>query len=172
MSGYDKTLQPQIFSHLRLAEFICVFFSSGCPYGLELSSVLRDKQKEALENLNTVIGDEELKTKLAIGHVLNDTPPSTDVGVERLLGTRGVFESLDPMCQALPEEFYNRWDGDFVAMSQSGLSGFGAIEEACALVWMKLEEGLESIAKHWVTDAHWAIRRWSSNFLLHLGAFG
>ena len=34
----------------------------------------------------------------------------------------------------------------------------------------KLEDKIEFMAKHRAPEAHWAIRRWSSNFFLHLGA--
>lgn len=165
----SRAAAADVFSLAVRRIYMCLF-GSYCPHGLEASDSLRKEQLAALRMLHEAIGDEDSNVKAAIYHVIHGRAPSTDVGVTRLLGSSGVIASVDPAGEALPAEFYECWDSDFEAIPQSNLSGFGAIEEACTLIWRKLEQGIEFAAEHWAPEAHWAIRRWSSNFFLHLGA--
>lgn len=158
-----------IFSLVVRRIYMCLF-GSYYPYGLEASDYLRNKQLEALKIMYGVFEDENSNAKAAIFHVIHNMPPSTDVGVTRLLGSSGVIASLDPLGEALPTEFYENWDLDSEEIQQGNAIGFGAIEEACVYIWKSLEDKIEFAAEHWAPDAHWAIRRWCSNFFLHLGA--
>lgn len=158
-----------IFSLAARRIYMCLF-ASHCPYGLEADDSLRKRQLQAIRMLEAVVEDEGIEARTAVRQVVNAQPPSTDVGVTRILGKNGVLADLDPCREGLPVEFYERWDSDLEAVRQNGVSALGPIEQACLVTWRKLEEKLESAADHLVNEAHWALRRWASNYLLHLGA--
>ena len=164
-----KAATSDVFSLATRRIYMCLF-GSFCPYGLEVSDSIRKEQLYALGQLHEAIGDSSPEVQAAIRHVIHREPPSTDVGVTRLLGSSGAIASIDPTREALPKIFYDFWDSDFEAILQSNLSNFGSIEEECTTIWRKLEQGIEFASEHWAPKAHWAIRRWSSNFLLHFGA--
>ena len=165
----EKNLSGDVFSLAVRRIYMCLF-ASYCPHGLEASGALRKRQLEALQTLVKDIGDENPEIRKIMEHVINASSPSTDVGVTRLLDRDGVIANIDPCREALPPEFYDSWDSCFEATRQGNPAVLGAIEEACAEVWEKLEQGIEFTAEHWASEAYWAIRRWSSNYFLHLGA--
>lgn len=164
-----KATSHDIFS-LATRRVYMSLFASYSPYGLEGADRLRKRQLVALRELMDVLADGNAQTLAAIRHVVEANHPSTDVGVTRLLGETGIIPSLDPCREALPSEFYDRWDSDFDAVPTSGGPCFTDIERAYLSIWRELEESLELSADHSVSEAHWALRRWSSNYLLHLGA--
>jgi hypothetical protein len=123
-----------------------------------------------LRVLHDVLKDVDVEATAAVHHVISAHPPSIDVGVTRLLGRDGVIASLDPCREALPGEFYERWDSDYEAIPMDDLIAVGAIEQACVSIWRKLGQGIELAAEHSASEAYRALRRWSSNYLLHLGA--
>ncbi len=139
------------------------------PYGLEVVERQHIQQIGAFRDLWNNIDPSKTRTRTAIRHIIDDSPPSTDVGVTRLLGKGGIIASLDPCREALPAEFYDRWDSDFEAVPDDSKL-FTEIEKTCISIWKDLEESLEQTADYTRSRAHWALRRWSSNFLLHLGA--
>lgn len=165
----SKVAAGDVFSLAVRRIYMCLF-ASYCPYGLEAPDPLRRRQLAALRELHEIIKDEDAEAKAAVHHVFSSRPPSTDVGVTRLLGRDGVIASLDPCREALPAEFYEGWDSDFEAIRQNDQFVFGPIEQACISIWKKLEQGVELAADHSASEAHWALRRWSSNYSLHLGA--
>ena len=145
-------------------------FASSSPYGLEANDVLREQQRSALVELRDKIPEEETVTRAALGCVLGDQVPSIDVGVKRLLGADGTIAALDPLKEALPADFYDRWDTANANIVDIGSSCITGVEKACLEAWAELEESLELAADYSVARIYWAVRRWSSNFLLHLGA--
>lgn len=165
----DKITGNDVFS-LATRRVYMSLFASFFPYGLEAVEKLRKQQLDAFQKLRESIGVGNAQTCAAIGHLIEDPPPSTDVGVTRLLGENGVIASLDPCKEALPAEFYDRWDSDFDAIPTSGGPCITEIERTCLSIWKELEESLELAADYSVSESHWALRRWSSNYLLHLGA--
>jgi len=158
-----------IFSLVTRRVYMCLF-ASHSPHGLEVVDALRKRQLEALRWLFDEMDTENAESRAAVAHVVRAQHPSTDVGVTRLLGATGIIASLDPCREALPADFYERWDADFDAVPEAGGVLFTAIERACVSIWRELEECLELAAEHSVPEAYWALRRWSSNFLLHFGA--
>lgn len=163
----DRVTSQDIFA-LASRRIYMSLFASYCPYGLEAVEALRKRQLEALCGLRDAVEGGQLKAREAIRHIDETDPPSTDVGVTRLLGENGIIASLDPCREALPDGFYDRWDSDFDAVPGSPL--LTEIERSCLSIWKELEECLGLAAGHSVTEVHWALRRWTSNFLLHLGA--
>lgn len=164
----NKARDGDIFSLAARRIYMCLF-ASYCPYGLEVSDPLRRRQQNGLRSLYEIINSNESEALAALKNVIGTHAPSTDVGAARLLGRDGVIASLDPCREALPPEFYERWDSDFETMSQHNPLVAGSLEQACLSIWATLELGLEFAAVHSATEAHWALRRWSSNFLMHLG---
>ena len=165
----SRVAKNDVFSLAVRRIYMCLF-GSFCPYGLEPCDSLREEQLDALKELISENVEEETEVKEAVDHVIFGQHPTTDIGVTRILGSNGVFASIDPIKESLPANFYEYWDSDFETFQSNNVNGFGAVEEKCALVWKKLEDKIEFIAKHRAPEAHWAIRRWSSNFFLHLGA--
>jgi hypothetical protein len=164
-----RATSNDIFS-LATRRIYMSLFASYCPYGLEAVDRLRKEQLDAFRGLWKSMGEANTRTHRAIRHVVDAHAPSTDVGVTRLLGEKGVIASLDPCREALPAEFYDCWDSDFDAVPTSETPYFTDLERACLSIWKELEESLELAAEHSVSEAHWGLRRWSSNYLLHLGA--
>ena len=164
-----KVTSNDIFS-LAARRIYMNLFASFSPYGLEAVEGLRKQQLDAFTKIRDAIDEDSIKTRAAIEHVIVHNPPSTDVGVTRLLGENGVIASLDPCWEALPVEFYDLWDSDFDAIPLSEGPCFTEIERNCLSIWKETEESLEFAADHTVSESHWALRRWSSNYLLHLGA--
>lgn len=145
-------------------------FASFAPFGLESAPSLRKKQLDAFRRLEEVIRDNDQKYKAIFRRIIRDQPPSTDVGTTRLLGEEGILAQIDPCRESLPSSFYDTWDGDYRFIQENDNPLLTKIERRCAEVWAFLEQTMESIHDHSVFEAHWALRRWSSNFLLHFGA--
>jgi hypothetical protein len=158
-----------VFSLATRRIYMC-FLASHSPHGLEPVAVLQKRQLTGLRWLYGAMDAGKAESRAAMMRVVKPQPPSTDVGVTRLLGASGIMASLDPCREALPADFYGRWDAEFDAMHDEGGSLFTLIEQACVTVWKELEECLEMASEYSVPEAHWALRRWSSNFLLHFGS--
>lgn len=159
-----------IFSLAARRIYMCLF-ASYCPHGLETEVSLRKRQLKALD---WVIKDtsiiNENHGRQALSHVAKHKAPSTDVGITRLLSEKGMLAELDPCRESMPYEFYERWDIDSDKIDSTEGELITKIESDCISTWRNLEECLESAVQHSVSESHWALRRWSSNFLLHLGA--
>jgi len=148
-------------------------FVPYCPRGLEPMEMLRDRQMEAFHGLVEALkrdGIGKAETITAINHVIDPNHPSIDVGIPRLLGEGKIIADLDPCKEALSSDFYDAWDSDFDAVLKNENPHITELERTCLIIWKDLEENLEMAANHSVPESHWALRRWSSNFLLHLGA--
>lgn len=148
-------------------------FSSGFPRGLEVSRELRNYQVKALKALLGKMPNGDAKASLSAAL---DTPaPSTDVGVPRLLGNNGVFSNLDPVRGPLPASFFDTWDGCYDKIRALQPPLYSEIERRCVNVWDALEKAVENMPSHldddvFTADVYWAVRRWSTQFTLHLGA--
>jgi len=148
-------------------EYMCLF-SAGFQRGLEASPQLRSFQLKALRQLLDALPQGE--TRDSLDAAIDLDPPSTDVGITRLLGNGGVFVRLDAIQNPLPASFYDRWDGSYDRIRSTKSPFISELECQCATVWQELEMAAENMASHTAADAYWAIRRWSTQFTLHLGA--
>jgi len=158
-----------VFS-LAMRRIYISLYTSFAPFGFETHAKFRKRQEKALHGIVDSIGENGQDVKESLRHVLNDLPPSTDVGLTRLLGKEGVLVQIDPCQESLPANFYDSWDSDFSLIQGHGNPLITRIERRCAEIWALLEQVIESTPDHTVSDSHWALRRWSSNFTLHLGA--
>jgi hypothetical protein len=159
------------FLSLATRRLYMSLFTSCSPLGLEQTEHLRNKQLAAFKKLKCDIDDRYILTRAAFDHVISYTPPSIDVGVTRLLGENGIFTLLDPCRENLPAEFYDNWDLDYLGtITDCENPWITDLELTCFSIWKELEESLELASDYSVSEAHWALRRWHSNFLLHLGA--
>ncbi len=162
----NKVANQDVFA-LAFRRIYMNLFASNSPFGLEEDSEIRSQQKASLRTLLDSIDKE--KYRKPIEHILTDALPSTEVGVSRLFGKGGVMAVIDPCRDSLPKNFYDKWDTDIdaVAMNSDSLT---RLEKECISIWKALEDSLEAITDYSVSRAHWALKRWSSNFLLHMGA--
>ena len=168
---HEKIRQDDIFSLASRRIYMCLY-ASFLHYGLEFEKNWRDVQIQAFKKLigETVRPDDKSRNELKPLRfvVEKDTAaPSINVGVTRFLGQSGIISKLDPCRDALEAGFYEKWDmnaQDMKSFQESSL--YTEIEKRCIHVWKVMEE---ADCFH-DTNLHWAIRRWSSNFLLHFGA--
>ena len=166
----DSVSNNDVFSLAVRRIYMCLF-ASHSSHGLEATGVARDQQKNSLRHLLDSMNGKNSKSCAAMKCVVRKAnSPSTDVGVTRLLGSKGIIPSLDPCREALPADFYERWDYSDEIASKVGQKLFTQIEKDCVLIWKELEEELELASDHLASGAFWALRRWSSNFLLHYGS--
>ena len=163
----EKRSLGDVFS-LAARRIYMSLLAASCPRGLDPPGPLQVRQRAALDWLSGVVGADD-PVGAPLRHVVKSPAPSTDVGANRLLGRHGVMTQLDACREALPLEFYDRWDADVMTSMQENPL-VSQIEHSCVEVWQGLEEALESVASHEAADAHWALGRWSSNYLVHLGA--
>jgi hypothetical protein len=166
----QSKIEQQDFFSLATRRIYMSLFTPYSPYGLDAVEELRKKQIEAIRQIDAKLQNCLPETKAAINHIINSPPPCTDVGVPRLLGEKGTIFELDPCNDALPLKFYQDWDSLINYSYEEKKSLLSPIEVRCISIWKDLEENLETIVDFSVSDANWAIKRWSSNFLLHLGA--
>lgn len=163
-------IENRDFFALATRRIYMSLFTPYSPYGLEANEGLREKQKEALKKILNTLEDCNTEIRAVISHVINNASPCTDVGVSRCLGENGAIVLLDPCNDSLPYSFYNRWDLYLDFPDGKDNPCISALERKCLSIWKNLDENLESIVDYSVPDAHVAVKRWSSNFLLHLGA--
>ncbi len=104
----------------------------------------------------------------AIDHARAGKGASRDVGLRRLLGPRGVMAKLDPLRWPHGAELYDEWDGDYGVLAGKDSPLLGQLERKCIECWRKVESRLEDDQGPSAAEAYWVLRRWSSNFLLHL----
>lgn len=145
-------------------------FSPYSPYGLDPIENLRVRQIENFKKLVDNIGDCSSQAFKSIKHLTEGSPPSTDVGVTRLLGENKTLANLDPSRDDLDTSFYERWDSEYENFPSDMAPYITNIETSCMLIWKEMEDCLEQTANYTVSNTYWALRRWSSNFMLHLGA--
>ena len=139
---------------------------AGIGEALEQNKKLREPQVQALEELEKELGN-NTNAKLHLKKVINSNgAPSTNVGVTRLIGPEGVISELDALNDGLNREFLEKWDEDY---KEKDSEHFTEIEKECAKTWEDLEELIEKTSNHEAPDYYHALRRWSSNFLLHFG---
>jgi hypothetical protein len=161
-----KVAQNDVFS-LATRRVYMSLFSSGFPRGLEANNILQTYQIASLQALNHDLTSGPAKD--ALTSALDTPAPSTDVGIARLLGIDGVFFQLDAIQGPLPPSFYDAWDGSYDRLKTLAPPFISAIENRCADIWYALETAAENMPSHIAADAYWAVRRWSTQFTLHLG---
>jgi len=165
----EKARANDIFALATRRIYMCLF-SSFSPYGLEFEPEFRERQREALSLLHKLTGESNNDLKKILEPVLNGTnTPSTDVGVRRLTRPDGLLAELDPWCDSLPQEFLETWDDNLGETAKCTHPLFTEIEKRCTQAWSRLEELIESTPSHKAPTCYWALKRWSSNFLLHFG---
>jgi len=164
----DKVQANDVFA-LAMRRIYMNVFASFSSYGLEVDAIFRERQVKALSLLNKLAKNSNHDASQHLEHVMNSSPPSTDVGVRRLTGSQGFLAEIDPWCECLPQDFLDEWDGNLAVMATREHPLFTEIEKQCTQTWSQLEELIESTPSHEAPRCYWALRRWSSNFLLHFG---
>ncbi len=147
-----------------------VLFASAAPHGLDPDPVVRAQQIQGLKPIAEYAGTRDTVARHALDPVLHGRAPSTDVGLCRLLSSGGVLDQIAVWCEPIEIGFAERWDADY-AQSLPTSPLISDLEARCLRQWRVLEDGIASRADHNSIEANWALRRWSSMFLLSLGAF-
>lgn len=178
---HDKAEQKDIFS-LAMRRIYMSMYASFSQHGLEVDKGLRGEQKKDLlllyedykKDADKNTGKQNSAMPQAITHlqlvVKDASPPSTDVGITRLTGSRKVLAEIDPWCDPLSSKFIDRWDGDLLQTLKTENEQFTEIERRCTETWIQLEQYLENFHSPRAPETYAALRRWSSNFLVHFGA--
>lgn len=127
-----------------------VLFSSSAPLGVE-----QEEEVLMLERVCNLAG-------IAPETIVHELP-STRVGLDRLLGKRGVMRELDPLSEPF-ERGLVKWEGGY----PTGL-GLNGLERACQEVWDALDAALQETDED-VTLELGALARWTSSHTLRFGA--
>lgn len=163
-----KVSEEDLFSLIGRRIYL-LLYSSDSPLGLERNSELRSLQLETLEEVaNEMAGDGEWKhAKGILEKLLAATKQlSTDVGVGRIIGKRGMLGRLDCLNDPLPPEFADRWSPER-HLDDSPLSGNLEIlaQNAWCAIGVHIENQRESLGKQY----HW-FSRWASAISYRFGA--
>jgi len=148
---------------------MCLYATSS-PRGLDSSEAIRARQLDALRLLRDELVKAKNPSARHLTTLLDDPQPSTDVGVLRLLGRSGVFSRLDAINGPLTGEFCDNWDGNYERIQKLPSPFTAEIDRACLTAWAAFEVFAENLPSHAAEAIHWSVRRWSSQFTLHLGA--
>ena len=148
---------------------MCLYATSS-PRGLDSSEEICARQLEALRLLRDELTEARDPSARHLTTLLDDAAPSSDVGVLRLLGKGGVFSRLDAINGPLPGTFSDDWDGNYERIGKLPPPLATDLDRACLAAWSAFEAFAENMPSHAAEGIHWAIRRWSSQFTLHLGA--
>lgn len=148
-----KQAQKQNIFSLAMRRIYMCLYGSFTKLGLETDRSLHRKQKKALERLGAKLKES----------------PSTDVGVARLTKEGGMFSEIDAWKGKLSREFLDRWDSDLSVIATYDEFQFSEIEKRCVMKWSEMLDLIEERVSHEAPDFYWALKRWSSNFLLHFG---
>ena len=165
----QKVEANDIFA-LSMRRLYMSLYSSYTRYGLEINSSLYKRQVDGITTLRSLIEDNDCIEAKIIDQVLTGASPSTDVGVERLVGVNGILKEIDPWRECLPPQFIDEWDGDLRVISSYENTLYSELEKRCTNLWSYLEELIEYTPSHETSLCHWSLRRWSSNFLIHFGS--
>ncbi len=158
-----------LFALLSRRIYACIF-SSFTNRGLDKAISVKKNQVKALRDILKYIPDVTSPAAKAVTCLLDGYHPSTDVGVTRLFGEEGVFSQLDPLKGPLSPKFFDAWDGNYIKFTDICFPYISKLEVCCANIWNKLEEDIEKLASCNAANSYWVIRRWSSEFTLHLGS--
>ena len=148
---------------------MCLYATSS-PRGLDSSEEIRARQLDALRLLRDKLAEAKDPSARHLTTLLDDAAPSSDVGVLRLLGKAGVFSRLDAINGPLPGTFSDDWDGNYERIGKLPSPLATDLDRECLAAWSAFEAFAENMPSHAAEGIHWSIRRWSSQFTLHLGA--
>ena len=143
-------------------------FAASSPYGLEKNPVLYEKQKKALKQIPLADAGEAV-----LQHVTSTPHPSLSLGLQRFTDKDGILSEIAPHNEGLPPKFTSTWDSE--EYDPAGIEKiigdlFTDIERDCIKYWKDLSECISNNDTNDPAEQYWALRRWSSNFLLSLGA--
>ena len=145
-------------------------FAASSPYGLEKNSVLYEKQKEALKLIPLASSDVD---EDVLKYVTSAPHPSISLGLKRFTDKNGILSEIAPNNEGLPREFTSMWDSEEYDPEKIEAiieDLFTEIERDCIEYWKVLSERISNNNSDDPAEQYWALRRWSSNFLLSLGA--
>lgn len=135
-----------------------VLFAAYSPIGLELDEDERRRQNNGLLSCAEII-------RVDVPEFLGvlTTPISSDVGVARLIGEKGVAKKLDPLFAQLPAEFYEKHSSGFN-------DNITSLEKKCDEIWGKVENCIGELHDEKCVDYYKWLSRWRAAFTLRHAA--
>ena len=172
---HEQSEKDNLFA-LASRRIYMLCFAASSPYGLEKNPALYEKQKEALrqifKNAPSPVPQGN-KRKLQYVTSSGKSHPSLSLGLHRFTDKDGILSEIAPHNEGLPPEFTSMWDSEeYTPKKIEERMGelFTDIERDCIEYWNLLLEHIANNNSNDPAKQYWALRRWSSNFLLNLGA--
>lgn len=165
---HSRLASSEIFSLLSRRIYMCLF-SSYAPLGFEPFGEDQRAQTKAIAELTSAlpIGS---PAKAAFEQISSGSLRiSSDVGVERLVGSAGIFRKIDPFADAQSNSFYERWDDGSTGPFHSEEEWVSDLERECAKAWDQLKETVE-VRREGLGKAYRWLTRWISAFTYRAGA--
>ena len=165
-----KCTQEQDFISLLSRRIYMQLYASEEPHGLDRDDDIRDLQKATLGDVLKKLapGNDKRKT---LERVVKGTPLSTEVGVPRLLGAKGILSILDPCRRALDDDFLDEWSIDWLKNEELHPESINALERKAISFFAELREIAEENIEDDKNVAVGTIERWATAFLHRMGAF-
>lgn len=163
-----KVASKEIFA-LASRRLFVLLYSGYSTFGLEYDTAQLNIQMEGIRYLKENSWIEDKTVNGYLEKVLSETPPSVDLGITRLVGQNGVLSEIDPLRECLPFEFLDKWDGELRILIDSPPLLFSDLDKECLRSWIAIEDSIEATPSFEAPKLHWMVRRWCSNYLLHLG---
>jgi hypothetical protein len=167
---HSRVADSKWFSLLSRRVYMTLF-SAFSPYGLEPFDDDRAEQQNALRGLAAaLVGPRATTCRQSLDEVIANSPSiSTDVGIERLVGSRGIFRTMGYESDVQPREFYNKWDDAGSTMLEGASGPFSALERECADVWALLRDTAEASSDVSASSYRW-LARWITSHTHRAGA--
>jgi hypothetical protein len=167
----EKQIENNNYFALLSRRIYMLLGHADTPYCLEPNPTIRKEQKKYLKKVATEFIDTQIEIKKSIEHVCDDEVlPATALGVETLVGQSGTLAKLDPLKEVLPLDFMNEWDIDIADVMDKNPSCVDDLEKKAFEIWGTMEKAIEQSDHEDGSNCYKFLRRWSSNFVLHMGA--
>ncbi|WP_157128415.1 hypothetical protein [Cupriavidus sp. USMAA2-4] len=164
----QKHSEQDVFSLLG-RRIYAIIFSSYAPHGIESDSIDAREQLRALKEITTQCAALSQGAKLSLMALIDSSRRnSTDVGIQRLLGSEGVFRELDPLADVLPLDFLDLWSEAWPALRAGG-PWVSELEIICFSHWSDLQMALGELPNG-PTNAYRWLSRWITSFTMRAGA--
>lgn len=164
-------IQERDFFSLLSRRIYMTIFSAYSPNGLEPHSEDRSRQQRHLLDLANSVPIEKHSMCVDAVKPFSDREInlSADVGVERLVGVKGIFRTMDVFTDIQSSDFYERWEDFDISPFSTREGGFSELERCCAQIWASLKSAAEAKGDA-SAICYRELMRWATSFTLRAGA--
>lgn len=166
-----RRIEEGDFFSLLSRRIYMTLFSAYSPGGLEPHPEDRVRQQRYLLDLADSAPKERRSICVAAVKPFSnrEIALSGDVGVERLVGAKGIFRTMDVLTDIQSSDFYEVWeDFDSSPFLKCG-EGFGELERCCVQIWVSLKGAAEAKGDA-SAICYRELMRWATSFTLRAGA--